>query len=413
MLKEYASCIVSLVFIIGLVVCVPAQEQKYFDYIDQLIEANPENQGLRSYRRIAPEVIGSTSQKEPLRIEKSFAEMDSILENGWTNETETIGHLQKQYNILLKALELGNAGPIEWPGGSTLGMDTPVPNFLNYQKVTQLLCCGALYHQSQGDMSKAVSWAGSTSKFAALLLDDNLPVIHNLMSISNLDQSFETTLMILQDRRLQQAQAQSLGSTVYAIEKRLHDWDLKNVLINDSLGLIQDIQQKMESGMSVEAIIQAETGSIVAPSGYVKQYSRSIRIIGGELTHGATLQNYRNDMQQALEILEKPFAERQGVDYRERLQSRGLKESSPNATEMENRFKIMRAKLRLCLVLASIKSGKPEVADQFIDPFTGEKMKKNSGVVFSVGPDMTSQQGRQEYEKENGTVSQGDIFARY
>ncbi|MCD6384554.1 hypothetical protein J7M23_02145 [Candidatus Sumerlaeota bacterium] len=408
--KNIVIIIIIALCILGNVSAIFAQPEEFIaqakDFLNSA-EGGGENNALSNYIR----AMGEFNTNLFIRHQRAF---DTILEKGWTGREKEEIEVLRSLQPILAEIWRGNEKPfVRYPPYEPLS--SPVPNFLKLQLLGKLLVIQALYCEHINRPDYALEWYKHALMFAQRMCDKNSMLVGKLISLSverNTLKSFQRFLVrqnfgkeIYQKIAEELAGLRSTETPVWQFIKTEDKYVA--LLINDP-----------ESALMLPGRKQPLTPREQQMIKFINANKESVR------------KQYREFSQKMEELLKKGYPEI--IRTEQNTLKSGLppflSSIIPNFREASLREGITYAIWSLTIATARVRAYRQEkgtlpreisalgevgmsLPD---DPFSNQPLKYifvgNRAKLYSIGPDLTDNNAKIEYDPTNGSVSTGDII---
>jgi hypothetical protein len=379
----------------------PAQQGEDNPWIAQArahVAANPENAGLGH--------LADAISRFDFGVYVAHSRtVDEIVRNGWrSNRPEIAELIRSQAPALRAAVAAAQAEHIEFPPSED--WNSPVPNFLSTQCIAKLLMVEARRLEAAGEPDSAAQRAVQAAQFGDHYCAEGGTLISNLIGVACLSISLKGLESILSHPGISDETLQATGSTLFRLDQ-------------GHVGVVEAFRTETDITMTTYHAARDDPSVFAMiwgdPSQADQDPERLANIRRGLDDMESLAADHERIGNAILENLSRPHWEREwlGREWVQSLATNPLLQGAPGPNMMEaaTREATAIAHLRICQALCALRLGQPEVAERFLDPYTGGPLHMDAQRIWSLGPDKTDQAGREQYDPANGTVSAGDIVA--
>lgn len=354
------------------------------------VAENPGNERLLRFL----EVLGQLDMKVATRVQR---QVDTIVREGWNAPYPEVAEVLTTLRPVLEgALDLGRGGAFGFPPAEDL--QAPVPNFPQMQMLIKLLVADARQAEARGDADGAVEKLVATARLADRFGARGVLLLQHMVSLSAQATVYRNLQAVLANPRTSADAAQRAGLALHEIDT--HRAGLLDGLRTESRVTLQTVERARQDPAFLEKVTATDKGM-------TKQLLENYDQFRAEHERVWAI---------VLEACAKPAWERPRMDaawVKSTTKDVAFQVVLPTMAESMTRDDILLAHLRICEVLCAVRMGKPELAAQFIDPFSGRALVLTDRLVYSVGPDRKDDSGAVVFDSKNGTGSAGDIVARW
>lgn len=358
------------------------------EWMRDFLRDHPDNEGLAA-------LVDTVDNYDSEAVLPSQT-LKGIIENGWQQlPPDIMARMRAQSSAMQSAIEAAMADDIEFPAMTRVS--DPMPNFLTFQQIGQLICVDARRLEASGDIRGAAQRAVQCARLGEHLIEDEVALIQNLIGIAVLSNGIKVLENLLASPRMTPDIARTIQAELARISRSMQP----------ASALLQTEGRLLPN--TVQAILNGELGP---ESGMTP--SQIQQMIGGDFDHFMTVHTALWNT--ILENMDRPAWQREEMDedwFRQHSNLPFHSLAAPNFAETVTRWETDVAHLRLCQTLAALADGEVQSAERIpADPFDGQSIRVEDNRVWSVGPDGEDGGGRTQYDPTNGTNSAGDIIAR-
>lgn len=338
------------------------------------------------------------------------------IQEGWTPKSKPLIPLFKLYKpaftLVRKGAALDFAITPEQKKGLE-GLSTPVPNFLQVQTLSKMLCAEGRYYESKKSTFRALDNYLLSVKMGRDFACPNSTLISGLVSNAVLNISYNCIADIFQSGKLKQNQLDRIAKTIESVEAKTKTFS--DYLKDEHQGFNQIVEDQIKSGSD--------------PFNDLERYNIKKEDIPKLLEEIKTFQLRIEDHKRLDYWIRNPLVwERITIDLEK--SSNPLKIGFPNWYSAEVRFLSAKTKGKILLTMVAIekyKMGKGKYpkrlqflseeyqSKNIIDPFSGEGLvyrpdPRGTYILYSLGPDRKDSGGKLKFELKKGANSPGDIY---
>jgi hypothetical protein len=363
---------------------IPRQFRDWNDMVAEYQAAHPENAGL-AHLRTALASLNTRAVGQHKDV------IDKVLEAGWGAATPGLdAAVRSQVSALDAGFAAAASAPFPLP--PAYDFSTQVPNFLSTQMLFKLMLLTARMAEPVNPDDAAMR-SVATMRLAASFSDSHGFLVSYLIGQAGIRQSASTLGSILRNPRLSSQTSQQVADSLKELEGRLGSF--ADLVETEAQGTIRTVR-RMKSGQ-VPMELDRETQNRIAAIQDSQRFEQEI-----DRVFVTIADNFRKPAHARAQLTVSQITSDPSVT--------GMAQA--NYAEAAVRADVALAYIRLCEALAILRTSNTESVSGLADVFAPKPVTVLADRVYSVGPDLTDQQGQSIYDPANGTTSSGDIVLR-
>lgn len=361
--------------------------------------------------------------------------LQKVLREGWSEDTAALGPWLDLWNESFGHIRSGVAVDYAAGIGWEKGHATPVPNFLHAQTAGKALCASSARKLAQGDTEGALDDALTALKFGCDMGAEGGVLISSLISIALENVALRQIGNVVASGALTREQLDRVRFTLEHVERASPGAAAGFRGEREAMRVsMQEVVQQISAGDAVTKEEAERIDALMKEYGVTRQ--ELLRVIGR-----VSAANVRM-FDAMIADMAKPVSERRTAEQVQEIAASALSAQEremfacaiPNFTEAGVRDASAVARLRMARLETALHAWKlgggaaPATLDALVpahlnavpaDPFTGAPLNYRAGedgrswTIWSVGPDLASQDAGLRYDPTNGTVSDGDVLLKF